>query len=186
MVLPPEGPRLVGTWTACRSALGRYFFHDPSEHRRSLDTSTCCDDPRSRGLNLGPVLPRLSRRGLPFARNTARVRPNDAPRRTARGSPSPRHKITRASPQQITDDRRKTFAGGSPSTHWRASLHDASPFRITPLGVASPGRDISLLVNRLSSRLPLVPRGRVCKTGLAGDSSRAGVVVDLSRTSAAS
>ncbi|MFO0801835.1 MAG: FAD-linked oxidase C-terminal domain-containing protein [Gemmataceae bacterium] len=86
--------------------------------------------------------------------------------------------------KQITDDLRKSFRGRLAFDPLTCGVHstDASPFRITPLGVAFPedADDLAVLVKyAFRHGLPLVPRG--AGTGVAGESLGPGLVVDLSR-----
>ena len=86
-------------------------------------------------------------------------------------------------PQQIADDLRNTFRGRLAFDAVRRGLFatDASPFEVTPLGVAFPedADDLSVLVKYCHEHaLPLVPRG--AGTGVAGESLGPGLVVDLS------
>ena len=85
--------------------------------------------------------------------------------------------------KQITDDLRKTFRGRLAFEPLVRGLYstDASPFQVTPLGVAFPqdAEDLAVLVKycfRLG--IALVPRG--AGTGVAGESLGPGLVVDLS------
>lgn len=85
--------------------------------------------------------------------------------------------------KQITDDLRKSFRGRLAFDPLTCGVHstDASPFRITPLGVAFPEDvdDLAVLVKyAFRQGLPLVPRG--AGTGVAGESLGPGLVVDLS------
>ncbi len=86
------------------------------------------------------------------------------------------------SPAQIRDDLRGLFRGRLGFDAVRRALFatDASPFAVTPLGVAVPAdaADLQALVKYAQDvRLPLVPRG--AGTGLAGESLGPGLVVDL-------
>lgn len=87
-------------------------------------------------------------------------------------------------PKQITDDLRNTFRGGLAFDQLTRGLYatDASPFQVTPLGVAAPAdaADLAGLVRYAHDHLiPLIPRG--AGTGIAGESLGPGLVVDLSR-----
>ena len=86
-------------------------------------------------------------------------------------------------PTQLRDDLRGVFRGRlrfDPVTRAVFST-DASPFEVTPLGVATPqdAADLAALVRYAhAAGVPLVPRG--AGTGLAGESLGPGLVVDLS------
>jgi FAD/FMN-containing dehydrogenase/Fe-S oxidoreductase len=86
-------------------------------------------------------------------------------------------------PAQIADDLRNTFRGRLAFDGLARGLYatDASPFQVTPLGVAFPldADDLSALVRYcFEHAIPLVPRG--AGTGVAGESLGPGLVVDLS------
>ncbi len=85
-------------------------------------------------------------------------------------------------PTQIRDDLRGLFRGG---LHFgdaarAVSAADASPFHLTPLGVAAPldAADLALFVKYAHEhRIPVAARG--AGTGDAGESLTAGIVLDL-------
>lgn len=84
---------------------------------------------------------------------------------------------------QIADDLRNTFRGRLTFDGLTRGLYstDASPFQVTPLGVAFPldTDDLSVLVRYcFEHQIPLVPRG--AGTGVAGEALGPGLVVDLS------
>ncbi|MFO0797316.1 MAG: FAD-linked oxidase C-terminal domain-containing protein [Gemmataceae bacterium] len=86
-------------------------------------------------------------------------------------------------PTQIADDLRGEFRGRLAFDAVRRGLYatDASPFHVTPLGVAFPedAEDLAALVKYCHDHaLPVVPRG--AGTGVAGESLGPGLVVDLS------
>ena len=86
-------------------------------------------------------------------------------------------------PAQLRDDLRGLFRGRLRTDAVARALYstDASPFQVTPFGVAEPRDETDLreLVKYAQEvRLPLVPRG--AGTGLAGESLGPGLVVDLS------
>ncbi len=88
------------------------------------------------------------------------------------------------SPAQIRDDLRGLFRGELRFDAVTRGLFatDASPFELTPLGVATPHdtEDLQTLVKYAREvHLPMVPRG--AGTGLAGESLGAGLIVDLSQ-----
>ncbi len=83
---------------------------------------------------------------------------------------------------QIRDDLRGLFRGGLHFDEPARSVHalDASPFQLTPLGVASPldADDLALFVRYAHEhRLPVAARG--AGSGDAGESLTSGVVLDL-------
>lgn len=89
-----------------------------------------------------------------------------------------------ASPIQITDDLRGTFRGTLHFDTITRGLYatDASPFQVTPLGVAIPADedDVAALVKYCFERqIPIIPRG--AGTGVSGESLGYGLVVDLSQ-----
>ncbi len=87
--------------------------------------------------------------------------------------------------RQIADDLRGTFRG---SLHFDAITRglyatDASPFEVTPAGVAVPAdaADVAVLVRYCHEHgVAVVPRG--AGTGVAGESLGPGIVVDLSQS----
>src|SRR6185312_11912151 len=115
--------------------------------------------------------------------------------RAERAGPAPRegddHTAVASNPRtttvpdakQITDDLRNTFRGRLAFDGLVRGLYatDASPFQVTPLGVAFPldAEDLSVLVRYCSEHgIALIPRG--AGTGVAGESLGPGLVVDLS------
>lgn len=85
--------------------------------------------------------------------------------------------------QQITDDLRNTFRGRLAFDGLVRGLYstDASPFQVTPLGVAFPRdtEDLSVLVRYCAEHgVAMIARG--AGTGVAGESLGPGLVVDLS------
>jgi FAD/FMN-containing dehydrogenase/Fe-S oxidoreductase len=91
--------------------------------------------------------------------------------------------VTPPTPRQIRDDLRGAFRGRLQFDEPTRSLYatDASPFQITPLGVAIPADEAdlrTLVAYANENALPLVPRG--AGTGLAGETLGPGLVVDLS------
>jgi FAD/FMN-containing dehydrogenase/Fe-S oxidoreductase len=86
-------------------------------------------------------------------------------------------------PKQITDDLRNVFRGRLAFDALTRGLYatDASPFQVTPLGVAFPldAADLSALVRYcFEHAVPMVPRG--AGTGVAGEALGPGLVIDLS------
>jgi FAD/FMN-containing dehydrogenase/Fe-S oxidoreductase len=86
-------------------------------------------------------------------------------------------------PQQIVEDLRNTFRGRLAFDATTRGIYstDASPFQVTPLGVAIPldTQDLSTLVRYcFEHAIPLIPRG--AGTGLAGEALGPGLIVDLS------
>ncbi|MDB5306321.1 MAG: glpC 2 [Gemmataceae bacterium] len=84
---------------------------------------------------------------------------------------------------QIADDLRNSFRGRLTFDGLVRGLYstDASPFQVTPLGVAIPqdADDLAVLVRYcFEHQIPLIPRG--AGTGVAGESLGPGLVVDLS------
>ncbi len=87
------------------------------------------------------------------------------------------------SPTQIRADLRRTFRGRLLFDDVSRGLYaiDASPFQVTPAGVAVPADadDLATLVRYCHEHaVPMVPRG--AGTGVAGESLGPGLVVDLS------
>ncbi len=87
-------------------------------------------------------------------------------------------------PSQIRDDLRGLFRGGLHFDEAARSLYstDASPFQLTPLGVACPldADDLAVFVKYAHEhRLPVAARG--AGSGDAGESLTSGVVLDLGR-----
>jgi FAD/FMN-containing dehydrogenase/Fe-S oxidoreductase len=87
-------------------------------------------------------------------------------------------------PKQITDDLRGTFRGRLAFDRLARGLYstDASPFQVTPLGVAVPAdaADLAALVRYCFEHgIPIIPRG--AGTGIAGESLGPALVVDLSQ-----
>ncbi|MBX9581307.1 MAG: FAD-binding protein [Gemmataceae bacterium] len=88
-----------------------------------------------------------------------------------------------ADPDQLQDDLRKSFRGRLALDPVTRGLYatDASPFQVTPLGVAAPAdaEDLQVLVRYCHEHaIPMVARG--AGTGVAGESLGPGLVVDLS------
>jgi FAD/FMN-containing dehydrogenase/Fe-S oxidoreductase len=84
---------------------------------------------------------------------------------------------------QIAGDLRKEYRGRLAFDPVTRGLYatDASPFQVTPLGVAAPAdaEDLQTLVRYCHEHLiPMIPRG--AGTGVAGESLGPGLVVDLS------
>ncbi len=85
--------------------------------------------------------------------------------------------------KQIADDLRNVFRGRLAFDPVVRGLYatDASPFQVTPLGVAFPldAADLAALVTYCHQRaVPMVPRG--AGTGVAGEALGPGLVIDLS------
>jgi FAD/FMN-containing dehydrogenase/Fe-S oxidoreductase len=91
--------------------------------------------------------------------------------------------VSLPTPAQLHDDLRGLFRGRLRTDAVARTLYstDASPFQVTPFGVAEPRDETDLreLVKYAQEvRLPLVPRG--AGTGLAGEALGPGLIVDLS------